>query len=363
MTCATATYPQFAPLGGGFSPRSRYRGAVFGSVAIGCGTVAASFMTAAFGIVAAAWIAATAFSANFHIHASGPVGPAAIALARLYHMRIDAAPQSGVVRALPEPVYTPPVASVEPSANPAETPNLTFGDEPRATAIPTSVPESTAPLLSEDPSEFTSSVASPMASLFDPSYSSKHEIARFSLAFAAPQLATAAPILLPSLQKPLPPKASKVAIWLPDRDSRTAVYDIAAHMVYLPNGDGLEAHSGLGHRRDDPRFVHEKNRGPTPPNVYNLRMREATFHGIRAIRLNPVAGSTMFGRDGILAHTYMLGSNGQSFGCVSFKNYNAFLRAFLNREIDRMVVVPRLGTMVAAAALARHDPSEQSLDE
>ena len=32
----------------------------------------------------------------------------------------------------------------------------------------------------------------------------------------------------------------------------TAVYDISAHMVYLPDGTKLEAHSGLGSDLDDP---------------------------------------------------------------------------------------------------------------
>jgi hypothetical protein len=71
-------------------------------------------------------------------------------------------------------------------------------------------------------------------------------------------------------------------------------------------------------------------------------LREERFHGVRAIRLNPVDDGKMYGRDGILAHTYMLGPSGQSFGCVSFKNYPEFLKAFLKGEIDRLVVVPHL---------------------
>src|SRR6202012_1618511 len=35
-------------------------------------------------------------------------------------------------------------------------------------------------------------------------------------------------------------------------DGHTAVYDITAHAVYLPNGMSLEAHSGMGRLRDDP---------------------------------------------------------------------------------------------------------------
>ena len=127
-------------------------------------------------------------------------------------------------------------------------------------------------------------------------------------------------------------------------NSRTAIYDITAHTVYLPNGKRLEAHSGLGGYMDDPRYVNAKSRGPTPPNVYTLTMREQLFHGVRAIRLNPVGGGEMYGRDGMLAHTYMLGANGQSNGCVSFSDYSAFLNAYLNGEIDRLVVVERLGS-------------------
>ena len=125
-------------------------------------------------------------------------------------------------------------------------------------------------------------------------------------------------------------------------DGRTALYDIVARTVYLPDGTRLEAHSGLGSKRDDPRFVHVKMQGATPPNVYDLKLREALFHGVRAIRLTPVTGSKMFGRDGILAHSYMLGPNGQSNGCVSFRNYSAFLQAFLDGKVKRIVVAASL---------------------
>jgi type VI secretion system (T6SS) effector TldE1-like protein len=128
-----------------------------------------------------------------------------------------------------------------------------------------------------------------------------------------------------------------------DATNKTAIYDISAHVVYLPSGRRLEAHSGLGPHLDDIRYVNLKARGPTPPNVYQLTMREELFHGVRAIRLNPVDETRMYGRDGILAHTYMLGPNGQSNGCISFADYNAFLNAFQRGEIDKIVVVERLG--------------------
>jgi Protein of unknown function (DUF2778) len=124
-------------------------------------------------------------------------------------------------------------------------------------------------------------------------------------------------------------------------DRYTAVYDISAHAVYMPDGRKLEAHSGLGDRLDDPRYVHERMRGPTPPHVYDLVLRERLFHGVRAIRLIPAGDRNPYGRTGLLAHTYMLGPNGDSNGCVSFRDYDAFLRAFMNQEIKRLVVVAR----------------------
>jgi hypothetical protein len=135
-----------------------------------------------------------------------------------------------------------------------------------------------------------------------------------------------------------------------EEEARTAIYDITAQTVYLPSGERLEAHSGLGGLMDDPRYVHEKNRGATPPNTYALKLRESLFHGVQAIRLTPVGDASMFNRDGILAHSYMLGPNGQSNGCVSFKDYPKFLRAYLRGEIDRIVVVSRLTRPPAFAA-------------
>jgi hypothetical protein len=119
----------------------------------------------------------------------------------------------------------------------------------------------------------------------------------------------------------------------------TAVYDISAQIVYMPNGEKLEAHSGLGDKMDDPRYVNVRMKGATPPGTYILKEREALFHGVRAIRMNPVGGSAaIYGRDGILAHNYLLGPRGDSNGCVSFKDYNKFLQAFLRGEVQRMVV-------------------------
>jgi hypothetical protein len=167
----------------------------------------------------------------------------------------------------------------------------------------------------------------------------------------APVLAAAPP---PASELRTPrSQASNGAFALPGVDSRTAVYDISARSVYLPGGRKLEAHSGLGDKIDDPRYVAVKNRGPTPPNVYDLSLRERPFHGVQAIRLTPVDEGKMFGRDGILAHSYMLGPNGQSNGCVSFNDYRVFLQAFLRGEFDRLVVVARLPKSTSPALMSR----------
>jgi len=125
-------------------------------------------------------------------------------------------------------------------------------------------------------------------------------------------------------------------------DRQTAIYVISARAVYLPDGTRLEAHSGLGAALDDLRYVSARAVGPTPPHLYELTMREALFHGVQALRLNPVGEGGLYGRAGLLAHPYMLGPNGDSNGCVSVKDYNALLRAYQNGQIRKLAVVASL---------------------
>jgi hypothetical protein len=135
-------------------------------------------------------------------------------------------------------------------------------------------------------------------------------------------------------------------------DNLTAVYDISAHAVYLPNGVTLEAHSGLGDLKDDPEHVQARNAGATPPAVYDLQPREQLFHGVRALRMIPADGRDALGRAGLLVHSFMLGPNGDSNGCVSIRDYVRFRKAFDDGEINRLVVVPNLSAPPPAAARA-----------
>ncbi len=132
---------------------------------------------------------------------------------------------------------------------------------------------------------------------------------------------------------------------LPGRGSGVAVYDISAATVYMPNGEKLRAHSGRGENRDNPRSAAIKNRGVTPPNIYRLSPRESLFHGVEALRMTPVGGNKMYGRDGFLTHTFMLRIRGDSSGCVVFEQYPRFLSAYKRGEIRTLIVVPSVSEL------------------
>lgn len=158
----------------------------------------------------------------------------------------------------------------------------------------------------------------------------------------APKQSTGAMLAFAKPDNPMREPSKMDAVPWPDRGNGTAIYDISSGVVHMPNGEKLEAHSGIGKMRDNPDYVHVKMRGSTPPSSYKLTMREARFHGVEAIRLTPENGVNPHGRDGLLAHTYMLAKRGESNGCVVFRDYSRFLAAFKRGEVKRMVVVPKL---------------------
>jgi hypothetical protein len=273
---------------------------------------------------AALWITSAALATHPNLDDRALTGPAAIALADPKFVFASAADITG---------------SIEVAGDPADA--QTFQDKWSLGMVPMSVRKVVVELFRQPSVEPGSKVAAlrPVAP---------------APAQVTPPAAAAAPVAAATPEKRVAPReANNKSAPLPDPDSRTAVYDISAHTVYLPGGEKLEAHSGLGDKLDDPRYVNAKDRGPTPPNVYDLALRGELFHEVRAIRLTPVGGDNMFGRDGILAHSYMLGPNGQSNGCVSFRDYPAFLHAYLRGEVDRLVVVQHLGSTPWRTASAR----------
>jgi hypothetical protein len=204
-------------------------------------------------------------------------------------------------------------------------PAMAFDSTIAQTPLPTEGPASTPGLIWQEPP----SAPSPLLAPPQPGP-------------APPQAILAA--LPPLNEPPSPPTRPPEFTWpgvspAGPFDPWTAVYVLTTHTVYMPDGTRLEAHSGLGDRLDDPRHVDERDRGATPPHLYDLTLREELFHGVQALRLTPVGGGGVFGRDGLLAHTYMLGPNGDSNGCVSFKNYDAFLQAFQTGKVKRLAVV------------------------
>jgi Tlde1 domain len=133
-----------------------------------------------------------------------------------------------------------------------------------------------------------------------------------------------------------PDRAAKAVL---AANPNTALYDIAKRVVYLPDGDKLEAHSGYGQWIDDPESVRRKDVGVTPPNVYAVSFREKPFHGVRALRMKPVGSGNMYGRDGILAHSYLLGDGGASNGCISVRDYDRFLKAYEDGKFNQIIVL------------------------
>jgi hypothetical protein len=224
----------------------------------------------------------------------------------------------------------PPTADALPHSSDADS------GEPQTSSVPES--GSSNPDLSQEPSQAV------------PTAPSK-EIPRLNAVPARPKrdISEGAPLppmrpggLLPPHRPSGVPLSSDTFARAAVHDHWTAVYDISAHAVFLPDGTRLEAHSGLGGLLDDPRYVNEADRGATPPHLYELTLRESLFHGVQALRLNPVGDGDMFGRNGLLAHPYMLGPRGDSNGCVSFKDYDAFLKAFQDGQVKHLAVVARL---------------------
>ncbi len=388
MTDTTASFCGGTTYNGRNVPRADVRVAVRGAL-IGFGTVAAAGAATATAMVAAAWIASTALSTNSHICARTQMGPGSLAIAgrcpaaagtkfdlapelsdsadfsdtsfeaKWARARVPTSASASAVPLLPQlavqvavNVLVVPLPAPRPTVRPqiAQGVALTRVADLAPAATPASVPLHIVPLPPKRPAE-RADVPRPRPQPV------KHELAWSEGGKAAPQVAVAAPP--PPAEPRVPPPIPDKLAALPGPGSRTAVYDIAAHTVYLPNGEKLEAHSGLGDKLDNPRYANVRMRGPTPPNVYDLTLREKSFHGVQAIRLNPVDDDKMFGRDGMLAHTYMLGSNGQSNGCVSFKDYSKFLHAYLKGEVERLVVVARLDNTPVRTARARRAPADR----
>ncbi len=348
-----------------------YRRKLLGGIALGLGAVTAVAVSGGAATIGAAWLLSSSLSSNPNLRPANVVALEAAELPRPHRTLTETASLVGV----PHSIYEVPdtaVAELAPAAAPARSPVTS------PVAVPLPTPRQAPPQrVTERAVEIPLPPSRPPVA---PQTPAKQEVARAPMPAPAQQ-ASAVPIEVPAASAPTPaPSANpapatasasssitdflkrltpRLAYNNPDvhqtPDSHTAVYDIEAHTVYMPGGERLEAHSGLGSRMDDPRYVSERAKGATPPNVYDLTLRGERFHGVQAIRLNPVSDSKMYGRDGILAHTYMLGPSGQSFGCVSFRDYEKFLQAYLRGEVTRLVVIPHYESRSVEAHARRED--------
>ena len=77
----------------------------------------------------------------------------------------------------------------------------------------------------------------------------------------------------------------------------------------------------MGSLKDDPEHVSVRMAGATPPAIYELKPREHLFHGVQALRMIPAEGSAQRAFR-LLTHSYMLGPDGDSNGCVSIRDYD-----------------------------------------
>jgi hypothetical protein len=329
-----------------------YRRAVCRTVGIGVGTVTTAGTIAGTAAVAAAWMVSTALNGAPHFKTT-PLALEMAALSQRGSERIITAfadLAAAPVRSNDAAAPAPPAVETRAAEAEFHPPLPRPRTEPRIQAQREAAAAPAKPALPQAAAAPPAGRVAAALNWFDPEPLSAAAPARTAPRDTAAPPANPAPAQV-AAATPAPPRTWLAKLFAPQqpseasgvaRDGHTAIYDIVAHTVYMPDGMRLEAHSGLGGSMDDPRAMRERARGPTPPNVYNLVLRDGLFHGIQAIRMNPVDDVKMFGRAGILAHPYMLGPSGQSFGCVSFKNYAEFLQAFEQGKVDRMIVVTHL---------------------
>lgn len=394
MPSRAATFPDVTAYNARAIAARNYRRAALGGAVLGLGSASVVALMAGTATVAAAWLVAGSLAGNPALRGSAPFALETAGLPRPPRRLAEPADTFGAALASANPIYASNLthedrlASIAPAVSPPAAAPAAAPPLPpqRSAALTESVPlppprplrlaqiepkpeiARASAVAAPPPVRIESRAAPPEVAVprMRPAPLETQHKPQVAAAVLAPVVPSAPPATTGSIEMPAKRAAPQLAYNNPETppaaDGHTAIYDIVAHTVYLPDGERLEAHSGLGRMLDDPRYVSTKGRGATPPNVYNLTLRGGLFHGVQAIRLNPVADSKMFGRDGILAHTYMLGPSGQSFGCVSFKNYPEFLHAFLRGEINRMVVVPHLQDEPWATRARRADGRRYAFD-
>ena len=296
MTSATATFPSVILCDRRVFAFGNFARVIVHGVISATAATAVTCATLALVLAAAGWIVGLAISANPHLHASaliesqrfapsdrfagvwrarvaGALRPVAIANPRR-PVRRDPSRATMVARWNPFAPQTVAPGRFVPFARrhlaattpgqarhrPAQVAELGIDTPPRpavAAASPKHMADQEARLLTLAPR-----IRLPLPRPADaPRLASKPEAARSAEVKAAPLVTAsiaAPPASITGRRRP-PSQDGDAAIPRLESDKRTAIYDIEAHTVYLPNGKRLEAHSGLGHRLDDPRYVKARN--------------------------------------------------------------------------------------------------------
>jgi type VI secretion system (T6SS) effector TldE1-like protein len=81
------------------------------------------------------------------------------------------------------------------------------------------------------------------------------------------------------------------------------IYQQTTGKLTRDNVDVAEGYSGTGEGHNNPLFQDKKNVGPIPQGSYTIgHPFDTQTHGPFVMRLLPVVGGQMFGRDGFLMH-------------------------------------------------------------
>lgn len=263
----------------------------------------------------------------------------ALALAGAGEVEVALAYPAAIASDVPDGIFVSPLEPVE-----AEGDTVLLAAIPEAAPLPTRRPKLAETARAEvAPSNAARPDAEPrIAEAAKPARKPAEKPKQEMLAFARPDNPDGGGIFRKLFSAPRP-------------GNGTAIYDISAQTVYMPDGTRLEAHSGIGRMVDNVAYIGVKNLGPTPPDTYKMVMRETRFYGVEAIRLLPTDGKTKHGRDGLLAHSYLLRSGAaQSHGCVAFKDYPKFLKAFKAGKVKYLVVVAGRGRSQPGTRTARN---------
>ncbi len=225
--------------------------------------------------------------------------------------------------ALPAPYVYAPAGPLKSIFNAPAEPDYAPATQPRIAVAPAPnpPPRQQAPLFPQKPSSpsvaLGPSVPAPPTRPID-------------LNVAAPAVVALAPSPTPGPEKktdgvelaPKPPALNQF-------DRFTAVYDLMAHTVFLPDGSRLEAHSGLGPLGTIPPMSWKRTGARRRRMNMNSRCARACSTACRRCGSIPSAGRMRsMAAPGCSPTPTCWGPDGDSNGCVSFKNYDAFLAAF-----------------------------------